>query len=269
MILPDPVGETVVPASEQVAASEPSASAPAPKQTYTKTPEKATKSVPQQIELVNQPEPIAETVVPESVHVTDFEQTITVTESEPNQRQPEQPHQPSPNQTTISTPTSNQPENQHSPQKAIPVPVVETVVSTFQHGNIEDCKSFFSKSLISTLEPVLNPASDDNTIMDISDLDDKDIKEITVSTNLDLPAPPTSKPITVSPPPTIILQQTILKEVCNNIFEDLMELVNSRNLAIHLENYEDKRNNLRAVVNGVFNDLQRLSSLCGSLKDNS
>jgi len=38
MILPDPVGETVVPASEQVAASEPSASAPAPKQTYTKTP---------------------------------------------------------------------------------------------------------------------------------------------------------------------------------------------------------------------------------------
>ena len=60
----------------------------------TKTPEKATKSVPQQIELVNQPEPIAETVVPESVHVTDFEQTITVTESEPNQQQPEQPHQP-------------------------------------------------------------------------------------------------------------------------------------------------------------------------------
>jgi len=47
MILPDPVGETVVPASEQVAAFEPSASAPAPKQTYTKTPEKATKSVPQ------------------------------------------------------------------------------------------------------------------------------------------------------------------------------------------------------------------------------
>jgi len=69
----------------------------------TKTPEKVTKSVPQKIELVNQPEP--------------------------NQQQPEQPHQPSPNQITISTPTSNQPENQHSPQKAIPEPVVETVVS--------------------------------------------------------------------------------------------------------------------------------------------
>jgi len=54
MILPDPVGETVVPASEQVAASEPSTSAPAPKQTITKTPEKATKSVPQKIELVHQ-----------------------------------------------------------------------------------------------------------------------------------------------------------------------------------------------------------------------
>jgi len=129
MILPDPVGETVVLASEQVAASEPSASAPAPKQTFTKTPEKATKSVPQKIELVNQPEPVAETAVPESVQVIDSEQTVTVTESEPNQQQPEQPHQPSPNQTTISTPTSNQPENQHSPQKAIPEPVVETIVS--------------------------------------------------------------------------------------------------------------------------------------------
>jgi len=119
----------VVPASEQVAASEPSASAPAPKQTYTKTPEKATKSVPQKIELVNQPEPVAETAVLESVQVIDSEQTVTLTESEPNQQQPEQPHQPSPNQITISIPTSNQPENQHSPQTAIPEPVVETVVS--------------------------------------------------------------------------------------------------------------------------------------------
>jgi len=95
----------------------------------TKTPEKTTKSVPQKIELVNQPEPVAETAVPESVQVIDSEQTVTATESEPNQQQPEQPHQPSPNQTNISTPTSNQPENQHSPQKAIPELVVETVVS--------------------------------------------------------------------------------------------------------------------------------------------
>jgi len=70
----------------------------------TKTPKKATKSVPQQIELVNQPEPVAETATPESVHVTDSEQTVTVTESEPNQQQLEQPHQPSPNQTTTPTP---------------------------------------------------------------------------------------------------------------------------------------------------------------------
>jgi len=95
----------------------------------TKTPEKATKSVPQQIELVNQPEPVAETAVPEPVHVADSEQTVTVTVSEPNQQQPEQPLQPSPKQTIITTPTQTQPENQHSPQKAIPEPVVETVVS--------------------------------------------------------------------------------------------------------------------------------------------
>jgi len=123
MILPDPVGETVVPTSE------PSASATVPKHTITKTPEKATKSVPQQIELVNQPEPVAKTAVPEPVHVADSEQTVTVTVSEPNQQQPEQPLQPSPKQTIIMTPTQTQPENQHSPQKAIPEPVVETIVS--------------------------------------------------------------------------------------------------------------------------------------------
>jgi len=95
----------------------------------TKTLEKATKSVPQQIELVNQPEPVAETAVPKPVHVADSEQTVTVTVSEPNQQQPEQPLQPSLKQTIITTPTQTQPENQHSPQKAIPEPVVETVVS--------------------------------------------------------------------------------------------------------------------------------------------
>jgi len=57
------------------------------------------------------PEPVAETVVPEPIPVTDSEQTVTVTASELNQ-QPEQSHQPSPKQTSISTPTPTQPETQ-------------------------------------------------------------------------------------------------------------------------------------------------------------
>jgi len=78
--------------------------------------------VPKQIDLVNQQsEPVAETVVPEPVPVTDSEQTVTVTVSE-------QSHQISPKQTSISTPTPTQPETQNSPRKAIPEPVVETVV---------------------------------------------------------------------------------------------------------------------------------------------
>jgi len=76
------------------------------------------------------PEPVAETVVPEPVPVIDSEQTVTVTASELNQ-QPEQSHQPSPKQTSISTPTPTQPEKQNSPQKAIPEPIVETVVSEY------------------------------------------------------------------------------------------------------------------------------------------
>ena len=60
----------------------------------TKTPQKATKSVPKQIDLVNQqPEPVAETVVPEPVQVTESEQTVTVTVSK---QLLEQSHQTSP-----------------------------------------------------------------------------------------------------------------------------------------------------------------------------
>jgi len=62
----------------------------------TKTPQKATKLVPKQSDLVNQ--------------------------------QLEQTHQTSPKQTSTSTPTTTQPQTQNTPQKAIPEPVVETTV---------------------------------------------------------------------------------------------------------------------------------------------
>jgi len=44
----------LAPASVQVAASEPSAAATVPNHTFTKTPQKATKSVPKKIDLLNQ-----------------------------------------------------------------------------------------------------------------------------------------------------------------------------------------------------------------------
>jgi len=62
----------------------------------TKTPQKATKSVPKQIDLVNQQQ----------------QQTLQTT----------------PKQTSTSTPTPTQTQTQNTPQKAIPEPVVETVV---------------------------------------------------------------------------------------------------------------------------------------------
>ena len=60
-------------------------------------------------------------MVLEPVQVTESEQIVTVTVSE---QQPEQTHQTSPKQTSISTPTPAQPQTQNSPQKAIPEPVV-------------------------------------------------------------------------------------------------------------------------------------------------
>jgi len=134
MILPEPVAETVAPASVQVAASEPSAAATVPKHTFTKTPQKATKFVPKKIDLVNQqqpkptdqatpkqtststptqlstptqtplqmaiPEPVVETVVPESVPVAESEPTVAITVSEPIQN---------PTKTQSTTITNDQP----------------------------------------------------------------------------------------------------------------------------------------------------------------
>jgi hypothetical protein len=49
-----------------------------------------------------------------------------------------------------------------------------------------------------------------------------------------------------------------LREVSDNIFQDLMKLVNSRNDAIHTKKYEEKWNNIKSVVERVFGDLKRL-----------
>ena len=80
---------------------------------------------------------------------------MTVTVSE---QQPEQPHQPSPKQTTISTTTPTQPENQNSPQKAIPEPVVETVVS-------ESVPTAESEQIvaITVFEPIQTPTQPPST----------------------------------------------------------------------------------------------------------
>jgi len=44
----------------------------------------------------------------------------------------------------------------------------------------------------------------------------------------------------VLPPPTLLLDSTILKEVCENIFKDLNKLVNTRNNLLHEDNYVEE-----------------------------
>jgi len=147
MILLDTVAETVVPASVPVIASEPSVAEIVPKHTsiQTKTPQKATKSVPTKTDSVNQqqpqpthettpkqtststqtqtqtqtssplqmaiPEPVVETVVPESVQVTESEPTVTITVSEQIQK---------PTQTIPTTITNDQPSSSSSIQTIKP-----------------------------------------------------------------------------------------------------------------------------------------------------
>ena len=105
----------------------------------TKTPQKATKSVPKKIDLVNQqqqthqttpkhtstptqtqtspqktiPEPVVETVVPESVQVTESEQTVTIIVSKPIQ---------TPTQTQPTVITNDQPSSSSTIQTITQTP---------------------------------------------------------------------------------------------------------------------------------------------------
>jgi len=104
---------------------------------------------------------------------------VTVTVSE---QQPEQPHQPSPKQTTISTLTSNQPGNQHSPQKAILEPVVETVVSE----SVLATKSEQTVA-ITVSEPIQTPTQPSSTTITI---DQPSSSSSTIQTLQQPPPPP-------------------------------------------------------------------------------
>jgi len=88
--------------------------------------------------------------------------------------------------------------------------------------------------------------------------DEEDIPKIIVTEIQTIPVASKSHQITISPRPALT-SNLVLREVCKNIFDDLEELVNSRNKAIHLENYEDKWNNIRELVTKTLDELQILS----------
>jgi len=81
----------------------------------------------------------------------------------------------------------------------------------------------------------------------------------TSQTNQDLPSTSSPQTINISPPPTLLLHSNILREVYDNIFNDLVNLFESINNPIHTKSYEEKWIALREVVDIVFCYHQRLS----------
>jgi len=63
----------------------------------------------------------------------------------------------------------------------------------------------------------------------------------------------------ISPPPTLLLDSVILKEVCQNIFEDLTKLVEARNHVIPSNIYEEQWTSLRERVDYVMFEMKKLS----------
>jgi len=144
-------------------------------------------------------------------------------------------------------------------------------------------------ALESVLEPVLEPVTQqpapkpilDISNMDISDSDEEDehiihfdepdLKLPSTQYIQHLPYTSSSQPnivfhtnpepqtINISPPHTLLLDSIVLKDVCENIFEDLKKLVKARNDPVHTEQYEEKWIAPKEVIDRVLCDLQRLS----------
>lgn len=65
--------------------------------------------------------------------------------------------------------------------------------------------------------------------------------------------------IVVSPSPTLLLDSSILKEVCENIFKDLNKLVKTISNFLHKEDYVNEWTKLRERVDFVMCELQKTS----------
>ena len=70
-----------------------------------------------------------------------------------------------------------------------------------------------------------------------------------------LPVAPTKT--NVPSPPTLFLDSTILADVCENIFQELNNLVQARNNLIHEDNYEKMWIRMKDRVEFVLTELQR------------
>jgi len=63
----------------------------------------------------------------------------------------------------------------------------------------------------------------------------------------------------VLPSPTLLLDSTMLKKVCENIFKDLNKSVKTRNNLVHEDNYVEEWTSLRERVDYVMFELQKSS----------
>jgi len=120
---------------------------------------------------------------------------------------------------------------------------------------------FFSEDSTLLVQP-LNVAASSEAIMIESDYDEEDLimcdQPSTSSQNFE---PSTSEPQTIDIPypPTHLLDSIILKEVSENIFEDLTKLVKARYQVIPSNIFEELWNTLRERVNYVMFEMMKLS----------
>ena len=108
-------------------------------------------------------------------------------------------------------------------------------------------------SELSALEQVTNNQS---TTINTPTEPETSVNDQPSSSNLAIqPVPPAKT--NVPSPPTLFLNSTILANVCENIFQELNNLVQARNNLTHEDNYENMWTRLKDRVEFVLTELQR------------
>ena len=132
------------------------------------------------------------------------------------------------------------------------------ISTSVSHTYVESRTSLDWTTLCSMVFDVEMPDVNDDSNLSTSSQQTIDIpSSSTIQPTLDQVV--SSQTTNVSSPPINLLDSIILKEVCENIFEDMNKLVKAKNNPIHTVSYEDKWIALRERIDTVMCELQKQS----------
>jgi hypothetical protein len=136
------------------------------------------------------------------------------------------------------------------------IPIPKTA---FKQTCIDNCVTIATSTDTDSDDDQDNPQSSNMDIDIVSDQPSSSIPQTTngqSSSNLAIVPVASPKPTKIPSPPTIFLDSTLLQNVCENIGQELVQLIQARENLVYKENYEKRWSRLKERVDYVLFALQ-------------